>query len=674
MSPRIEVIGNIVVAAPWIPWARKKHFLSVFGRNSIGSNIIIEIMPNYIRIFVYATTGIITHPRSGTIEYLPYQEGAYNPVVGTVWTTKTRLGIKGGWTDGETPLTTDYIYPLVDEDDASFLLDKDGDTFSGEFLGDLGNYGNLHWIGTDNTIVSWKGTPTRHFQLSELINIPGFSTHHKNFVGAITGEQPRYSAFGPNIYIEGEIIEGPKGALHPDYLLEQHSVVLGAAISEGILYCVAAGSKADTAKTYLQLWKQSGDWTLLYEIEKYGDDVVNLPWFADSAGTSFTCVNGATISAAGFVDRVAGTGTAALTVADYYPQSFSFNGSYPLFHEPGVQAVVSFSAGGSSTRINGDILTKDFAEDGPIWQLGTDPEVELSGPSVLTGTGSYPNIVTTAGQTFTASGGTAPFSWSAGFVFTVSGDTSSISTSGGDKVCGSVTVTVTDACGKIATLTVRAPNGQWVQITDVAHIDFSTSEVPSSYIASGYTFYSNSGKKCVASAASSNVRPYVYAYNGSVVSGTCSLQDTTGIQSMFYSSNQVYSINTTSITKVATTSACNESLNYPVSSSNLGQLSGCSSYGGAGYYYVYNGYFRFNNGVNYVKLNGLWENIPIIDSPSLGTTVTSRRKSNLETWLFDATNNEFYVHRILGFSSTYVAGHTLACARYQTLKIYAWSC
>lgn len=80
------------------------------------------------------------------------------------------------------------------------------------------------------------------------------------------------------------------------------------------------------------------------------------------------------------------------------------------------------------------------------------PEVILNGPDTVTKPGSF---------MFTASIGTAPFAYSvSGTGATVDAATGLVTLSA--VACGSITVTVTDACGKTASMTARITNsGSW---------------------------------------------------------------------------------------------------------------------------------------------------------------------------------------------------------------------
>ena len=173
-------------------------------------------------------TGIIIHPRSGGIEPFQYTEYVSTDF-GSIAEIHYMYGVAGGWLDGVTPYSTQYIYPMNATGNTNFVkglhtktVTKTGSdpketvTEVAKFVAP-GLYGNLYW---DNGAVwdaetetwdkpyialSWKGTPTRHFRLPSNIEIPGFSTFETSVPGMIE-DKPEYTAFGTKLYCRGLVV------------------------------------------------------------------------------------------------------------------------------------------------------------------------------------------------------------------------------------------------------------------------------------------------------------------------------------------------------------------------------------------------------------------------------------------------------------------------------------
>lgn len=92
----------------------------------------------------------------------------------------------------------------------------------------------------------------------------------------------------------------------------------------------------------------------------------------------------------------------------------------------------------------------------------TAEELTLTGSETATKPGGYQ---------FTAEGGFSPYTWSVSGTGVTVDDTGYVTLDG--NACGSFTVTVTDGCGKTASMDVRITNaGQWVQITNCQRSPF----------------------------------------------------------------------------------------------------------------------------------------------------------------------------------------------------------
>jgi len=173
-------------ASQWVDWCKREVY-KLNSTHKPGSTqrkfyqfpggVLAELIINdvYDTVRVWGGGGIVCHPRSqNEVNTYVIPAGLYGQPAMDV------IAIDGGWTTNEdgvfTELTTSYAYPLVDADNASFLLSGDTAVDTGEFLGTEGNYGNIYWHN-DNiaalSIISYKGIPTRHFMLTQQDTING---------------------------------------------------------------------------------------------------------------------------------------------------------------------------------------------------------------------------------------------------------------------------------------------------------------------------------------------------------------------------------------------------------------------------------------------------------------------------------------------------------------------
>jgi len=190
--------------AKWVGWCKNRLVALSSMRKSgqifkktyvlpdkIFAQIISSDFCDIIRIWGGGVTGIICHPRSqNEVDTYVIPAGLYGQLAMDV------TAIKGGWAadedDNFAELTTRYAYPLVDADNASFLLSGGTAVDTGEFLDKEGNYGNIYWHNNDVnnlSIISYKGTPTRHFPLTQQ--------------GAVTGADFATDGQGYTIYKGG---------------------------------------------------------------------------------------------------------------------------------------------------------------------------------------------------------------------------------------------------------------------------------------------------------------------------------------------------------------------------------------------------------------------------------------------------------------------------------------
>jgi len=110
--------------------------------------------------------------------------------------------------------------------------------------------------------------------------------------------------------------------------------------------------------------------------------------------------------------------------------------------------------------------TINFCEEGPGDNNGTISFCEEEQPGDQTCEGVSPLSLTGSdapsnGSVYYVTGGQPPYRWSVtgGATLSASGSSATISNVSGN--CGTGTVSVSDACGQSASLTIRYPNGQW---------------------------------------------------------------------------------------------------------------------------------------------------------------------------------------------------------------------
>ena len=193
MQPKIEIIGDAELAAPYIEWAKREWLDQESGRRFRHvDDCLIEFIKDgdsgRIRFFPEAISGFIAHPRTGSLENLSINLGE---VVIPI--------IAGGWDltgSTLTKFTTKYPFPIIDNDNASLSISQDKITVT--LLGESSNYGNYYLINGDE-IISWKGAPNRHARFSSGFSIPGIDTSERS-----------YSGFTEKIYSKGLLLgNGP---------------------------------------------------------------------------------------------------------------------------------------------------------------------------------------------------------------------------------------------------------------------------------------------------------------------------------------------------------------------------------------------------------------------------------------------------------------------------------
>ena len=465
-----------------------------------GVTCIVDVKGSSAKIIIvreYAS-GIILHPRSGVIKTLKYQEYLNDPLLGPYAVEKTTRGVAGGWRDGKTVLTTEYAFPLIDEDNASFALTKEPDAdIEGEFLLDASNYGNLYWTnGNPENLVtlSWKGTPTRHFRLPSNINLPGLSTQETATPG-VWDDMPYFTVFGTNLYQGGYVLyEAPR--YNWPYTGSDRCLVLGAAqdkdetiwiVTQSDRYSVPkyftifsdgyrlttdnAGDKSDYVSNnpgvtisfekeyqtkrgiYTVLWKLGGPVDGWAFVAEFNTGRVGLPWFGNADGTSFVCGNGDVLTTAGaLTQKVSESGTFTETSSLSFGATFTGNNYYEFLENSLIKSGISLAFSASSGSASTEAKNKTIAVDAIVVQEAAVEAPYISGPDVF-GAGVYTMVNAFGVVTWTYPEGS----------------------------CGTGTVTGTDACGRTASMTVRLPLGYWTGPTGVYYTTGGTRLVYSIY-------------------------------------------------------------------------------------------------------------------------------------------------------------------------------------------------
>ena len=255
MRPKIEVIGDAQIAAPYVEWAKLAWVkqTSTYAYKHMG-DCLVELIKtetnSCIRFYTEVSSGFIAHPRTGSLENLSINSGeAIIPI------------IAGGWNltgSTLTKLTTKYPYPLIDSDNASILIDQHKITTT--LLGDISNYGNYYLIN-DTEIVSWKGAPNRHAQFSSGFFIPGIDSSTRSYSGFTEKIYSRGALLGT-----GPLIDGVFGFIYALTFFENKYVAV-------IKTQIGFGLWTSTNLTNVTAWEK------LVEVS---DVLPDLPWWFDN--------------------------------------------------------------------------------------------------------------------------------------------------------------------------------------------------------------------------------------------------------------------------------------------------------------------------------------------------------------------------------------------------------
>ena len=176
----------------WVGWCKKKLVALTDMRNRMGvpvlkksyylpNNILAQIVSwdlcDIIRITGGGVSGFICHARNN----------AY----------------PGGIDFNKAPIFPVYAYPLIDNDHGSFVLNSDDATPPNWTSSrDVENYGNLDWIGTDGTVISWRGPGGRLLAMNALNNYPGLTVFDHE---TLDGTQ-YFTPYQSEVYQSGDVL------------------------------------------------------------------------------------------------------------------------------------------------------------------------------------------------------------------------------------------------------------------------------------------------------------------------------------------------------------------------------------------------------------------------------------------------------------------------------------
>lgn len=178
MTPRIQIVGDVDKASPYIAWARNQWLLRAGKWYRHTGDCLIEFVhtgeQGKITFIVDIPSGFAVHPRTSH-----YQNGCNTAV-------KTDSGAFGQSGNN------DVMFPLFDNDKGSFrIYEEDGKWLSEVAAPD--NYGVNHWLSEED-VIGWRGWPAITLGNSRETPIEGvtqfdvqtaFNTYYTPLLGAI---------------------------------------------------------------------------------------------------------------------------------------------------------------------------------------------------------------------------------------------------------------------------------------------------------------------------------------------------------------------------------------------------------------------------------------------------------------------------------------------------------
>jgi len=218
--------------------------------------IVVSDDKSLIRIKENTGGSFLFHPRTGDIinrNFPKTVSGAFGPY--TVYESHRMVDGNGFNPAGEALPNGSYAYPIIDGDHGTRTIEHSNDEWTYD-PNPAENYGNIDWT-TKEDVLTWKGSPSRHFPLDATLSINGLTVSDEE-VGDIT----YYTLFTPNIYRDGAV-----------YAVAPHRV-LGAALSGiytvsvlGANYRGETNPDGGTGGFYYEAWVREGGGVDLYDEE-----------------------------------------------------------------------------------------------------------------------------------------------------------------------------------------------------------------------------------------------------------------------------------------------------------------------------------------------------------------------------------------------------------------------
>lgn len=405
MPLKLEILSE--KAAQWEGWCR--HRLFAFNAIRQPGSIIKQTysLPQGIMAYVMA---------SDIVDIIRIWGGA---VAGFICHPRSD-SFPGGVTPQGASISPAYPYPLVDNDHGSFILTPPTPWAVSR---DAENYGNIDWQGSNGTILSWRGPSSRHFPLDPSINYPGYTLFDRT-VGTPPFDTDYFTPFGPNVYQSGNIL-----ATLPN------SKILGAALVNGVLTVVASlfnGSYSD------EVWQLKNGWQKLWA---QGGSSPLVCWFFTADGMKAYRGNETLDFTSGgpVYTQITDPGGSA-TLSIHYNDKYDLEkkGSWHPYRE---DVSLSISLKSSDNSIVNNQGAETFANV-PVYVLSN------TGPAPLAIFGPV-NFVNPSDYSATGGEGDYTFTFPSG------------------NSCGTQSVTVTDRCGKTASMDVRMSSGKFVLVSSI---------------------------------------------------------------------------------------------------------------------------------------------------------------------------------------------------------------
>ena len=318
--------------------------VSAYGQEQISIYCVpLQVVPpeKLLKEEILSVSGFICHPRSQN------EVASYVIPEGQVGQPAMNItAVAGGWTKTEAgtlaELLTTFDYPLADSDNASFILTGGKDVASGYFLGGSGDYGNIYWHNNDVgnlSIISYKGIPTRHFQLTQQ--------------GAVTGADFATDGRGYAIYKGGVLLTNTRNGTDGN-----PEVIAGAAELDGeVICCTSSGVSVH----------RSGEWL---DIPVVGWEPGST-WFFDSSGTR--AINSSGTRILSFVKDDNGV----------------VYGSQAVNYEPPVDNLLYFTVSQAATATTYDYVAPEVVEESCFEMKASGETANLSAVGSLTVKSEY---------------------------------------------------------------------------------------------------------------------------------------------------------------------------------------------------------------------------------------------------------------------------------------------